>query len=218
MPLPRAVPVTLTVAERTTLKKRARGPKAAHRDRPRAQIVLAAARGRRGHRPARCEEARRRCAHYVFVSLGQQRQSVDVEADYLSHDLRRGVSGFQKTLSQPARTAAGEPGAGAVPADDAVLAAPAGGTDGADDMFDDSAIDALAKEADSATAPFSMDQMRVTLAVAFGAGDVPAVRAGRRVQPARRAAGPAPGRSGLAGSPAAADTPVTAIACLTAVL
>ena len=46
MPLPRAVPVTLTAAQRTTLKKRARGAKTAHRDRLRAQIVLAAARGR----------------------------------------------------------------------------------------------------------------------------------------------------------------------------
>ena len=46
MPLPRAVPVTLTAAERTTLKERARGAKTAHRDRLRALIVLAAARGR----------------------------------------------------------------------------------------------------------------------------------------------------------------------------
>ena len=46
MPLPRAVPVTLAAAERTTLSKRARGAKTAHRDRLRAQIVLAAARGR----------------------------------------------------------------------------------------------------------------------------------------------------------------------------
>jgi transposase len=45
MPLPRAVPVTLTAAQRTTLKNRARGAKTAHRDRLRAQIVLAAARG-----------------------------------------------------------------------------------------------------------------------------------------------------------------------------
>src|SRR5580692_4051889 len=45
MPLPRAVPVTLTAAERTTLKERARGAKTAYRDRLRAQIVLAAARG-----------------------------------------------------------------------------------------------------------------------------------------------------------------------------
>jgi transposase len=46
MPLPRAVPVTLTAAQRKTLKKRARGAKTAYRDRLRAQIVLAAARGR----------------------------------------------------------------------------------------------------------------------------------------------------------------------------
>ena len=46
MPLPRAVPVTLTAAQRTTLKERARGAKTAHRDRLRAQIVLAAARDR----------------------------------------------------------------------------------------------------------------------------------------------------------------------------
>ena len=46
MPLPRAVPVTLTAAERKSLKKRARGAKTAYRDRVRALIVLAAARGR----------------------------------------------------------------------------------------------------------------------------------------------------------------------------
>jgi transposase len=46
MPLPRAVPVTLTAAERKTLKTRARGATTAHRDRLRAQIVLAAACGR----------------------------------------------------------------------------------------------------------------------------------------------------------------------------
>ena len=38
VPLPRAVPVTLTAAERKTLKMRARGAKTAHRDRLRAQI------------------------------------------------------------------------------------------------------------------------------------------------------------------------------------
>jgi len=42
---PHAVPVTLTAAERKTLKKRARGARTPHRDRLRAQIVLAAARG-----------------------------------------------------------------------------------------------------------------------------------------------------------------------------
>lgn len=42
---PHAVPVTLTAAERKTLKKRIRGAKTPHRDRVRAKIVLAAARG-----------------------------------------------------------------------------------------------------------------------------------------------------------------------------
>ena len=46
MPLPCAVPVTLTAADRTTLNNRARGAKTPHRDRLRAQIVLAAARRR----------------------------------------------------------------------------------------------------------------------------------------------------------------------------
>src|SRR5258708_6913390 len=46
MPLLRAVPVVLSAGERTALSKRVRGAKTAHRDRLRAQIVLAAARGR----------------------------------------------------------------------------------------------------------------------------------------------------------------------------
>jgi transposase len=46
MPLLRAVPVVLSAGERTTLNKRVRGAKTAWRDRLRAQIVLAAARGR----------------------------------------------------------------------------------------------------------------------------------------------------------------------------
>jgi transposase len=45
MPVLRAVPVWLTVGERKMLKKRGRGAKTAHRDRQRALIVLAAARG-----------------------------------------------------------------------------------------------------------------------------------------------------------------------------
>jgi transposase len=45
MPLLRAVPVVLSAGERTALNKRVRGAKTAHRDRLRAQIVLAAARG-----------------------------------------------------------------------------------------------------------------------------------------------------------------------------
>ena len=46
MPLPVAVLVVLSAGERTVLKKRVRGAKTAYRDRLRAQIVLAAARGR----------------------------------------------------------------------------------------------------------------------------------------------------------------------------
>jgi transposase len=45
MPALRAVPVWLTASQRATLRKRARGAKTAHRDRQRAVIVLAAARG-----------------------------------------------------------------------------------------------------------------------------------------------------------------------------
>ncbi len=52
MPLPAAVPVTLTAAERKTLKMRVRGAKTCWRDRLRAQIVLAAARGRASARIA----------------------------------------------------------------------------------------------------------------------------------------------------------------------
>jgi len=76
MPASRAVPVTLTAAERKTLKKRARGAKTAYRDRQRAQIVLLAARrwptaaiagrgdrrppfDRRGHRPQVARPVRR---------------------------------------------------------------------------------------------------------------------------------------------------------------
>src|ERR1019366_8218247 len=50
--MPAAVPVTLTAAERKTLKKRVRGAKTPCRDWLRAQIVLAAARGRDNERIA----------------------------------------------------------------------------------------------------------------------------------------------------------------------
>jgi transposase len=53
VPLPAAVPVTLTAAERKLLKKRVRGARTPWRDRLRAQIVLAAARGRPSARIAR---------------------------------------------------------------------------------------------------------------------------------------------------------------------
>ena len=52
MPLP-AAPVTLTAAQRRTLKKRVRGTRTPWRDRLRAQIVLAAAMGRSNARIAR---------------------------------------------------------------------------------------------------------------------------------------------------------------------
>jgi single-strand DNA-binding protein len=99
---------------------------------------------------------------------GQRRISVDVDANTLGHDLSRGVAGFRRVFEKTARTAdeaaAGENGAdgdGGEGPDDAVLA---GGPDGElvsaadgpadEDMFDDGAIEALAKEADSAPAPF----------------------------------------------------------------
>ena len=52
MPRYRAVPVVLSAGERRILNKRARGAKTAHRDWLRAQIVLAAARGRASARIA----------------------------------------------------------------------------------------------------------------------------------------------------------------------
>jgi single-strand DNA-binding protein len=99
---------------------------------------------------------------------GQRRISVDVDANTLGHDLSRGVAGFRRVWEKSAKTAdeaaAGENGAdgeGGEGPDDAVLATEADGelipaADGQadEDMFDDSAIDALAKEADSAPAPF----------------------------------------------------------------
>jgi single-strand DNA-binding protein len=101
---------------------------------------------------------------------GQRRISVDVDANTLGHDLSRGVAGFRRVWEKTARTAddvaAGENGAdgdgreGGEGSDDAALAAGADGElipgDGPadEDMFDDSVIDALAKEADSAPAPF----------------------------------------------------------------
>src|ERR1017187_1233948 len=51
---PAAVPVTLTAAQRKTLKKRVRGAKTCWRDRLRGQIVLEAARGRSKARLVAC--------------------------------------------------------------------------------------------------------------------------------------------------------------------
>jgi single-strand DNA-binding protein len=100
---------------------------------------------------------------------GQRRISVDVDANTLGHDLSRGVAGFRRVFEKTAKTAdeaaAGENGAGGDgsegSADDAVLGGVAdeeltSTADGQadEDVFDDSAIDALAREADSAPAPF----------------------------------------------------------------
>jgi single-strand DNA-binding protein len=99
---------------------------------------------------------------------GVRRTAVDVDANALGPDLNRGVAGFRRIWPPSGKTAdeqqaaAGQPGdGGEVAADDEALAAmaetglpsaaeaPAG-----EDMFDDSAIEALAQEADSVTAPF----------------------------------------------------------------
>jgi single-strand DNA-binding protein len=95
---------------------------------------------------------------------GHRGQSVDVAASHLSHDLNRGTSDFRRIVDSAGKTAeeaealraaAGEAGLGGSADDDgAALGAGLGaGADG-DDMFDDSAIDALAQETDSASAPF----------------------------------------------------------------
>src|SRR5712691_1392115 len=75
MPLPCGVPVTLTAAERKTLKKRARGAKTPHRDRLRAQIVLTAAHGHPNARIARdlgvsVDTARKWRARFAAWGLG----------------------------------------------------------------------------------------------------------------------------------------------------
>jgi single-strand DNA-binding protein len=105
---------------------------------------------------------------------GQRRISVDVDANTLGHDLSRGVAGFRRVFEKSGKTAdevaPGENGAGGEVGEvgevgdgpgDAVLAAvadeelvPAADGQADEDMFDDSAIDALAKEAESAPAPF----------------------------------------------------------------
>ena len=99
---------------------------------------------------------------------GVRRTAVDVDANALGPDLNRGVAGFRRVWPPSGKTAdeqqaaAGQPGdGGEVAADDEALAAMAetGLPSGAEapageDMFDDSAIEALAQEADSVAAPF----------------------------------------------------------------
>ena len=85
MPLPAAVPVTLTAAERKTVKKRVHGAKTAYRDRLRAQIVLAAARGR--------DNAR------IAADLGV---AVDTVRKWRGRFAARGLDGL-KDLPRPGR-------------------------------------------------------------------------------------------------------------------
>jgi transposase len=78
MPQLRAVPVLLSAGERATLNKRVRGAKTAYRDRLRAQIVLAAA---RGHPNAR-----------IAAGLGI---SVDTVRTWRGRFAGRGLDGLQ---------------------------------------------------------------------------------------------------------------------------
>jgi single-strand DNA-binding protein len=108
---------------------------------------------------------------------GQRKTAVDVEAITLGPDLTRGVARFQRLKSDKTAQQAGELGegeygdqygtdapgvAGGDLGDDAAALAAmtddglVPGADGTadDDMFDDSAIEALAKDADSVATPF----------------------------------------------------------------
>ncbi len=110
---------------------------------------------------------------------GQRKTAVDVDASTLGYDLTRGVAHFLRVSAKAGRTAAqqaaelaaengGRFGAVApggegseIRDEDAARAGTADGglapgTDagGGGDMFDDSAIDALAKDSDSVAAPF----------------------------------------------------------------
>ena len=87
MPLLGAVPVMLSAGERTALKERVRGAKTAYRDRLRAQIVLAAA---RGHPNAR-----------IAAGLGI---SVDTARKWRGRFAARGLDGLQD-LPRPGRVA-----------------------------------------------------------------------------------------------------------------
>jgi single-strand DNA-binding protein len=101
---------------------------------------------------------------------GQRRTAVDVDASAVGPDLNRGVmSGFRRAWSSSGKTEEQHAGTGQ-PADDgddvaddeaavaaeAAEAEPVPGAEGPadEDVFDDSAIDALAPETDSVTAPF----------------------------------------------------------------
>jgi len=88
MPPDRAVPVMLSAGERRTLKKRARAARTAYRDWLRAQIVLAAARGRASARIA-----------------ADLRVSVDTVRKWRGRSAARGLDGL-KDLPRPRAAAA----------------------------------------------------------------------------------------------------------------
>jgi single-strand DNA-binding protein len=94
---------------------------------------------------------------------GQPRTAVDVDALTVGPDLTRGVAHFLRVSAMAGKTAAEQAegengdhyGEAAPGIGDEAAAMADGGPDGTDDdMFDDSAIDALAKDTDSVTAPF----------------------------------------------------------------
>jgi single-strand DNA-binding protein len=97
---------------------------------------------------------------------GQRRTVVDVDASAVGPDLNRGVtSGFRRVWPSSGKTAEQDAAAGApadggdAVADDEAAAVeaelvPAAEGPAGEDMFDDSAIEALAQEADSVTTPF----------------------------------------------------------------
>jgi single-strand DNA-binding protein len=99
---------------------------------------------------------------------GQRKISVDVDANTLGHDLSRGVvAGFRRVWDSPGKPeeqgAEGQAGAVAeVPVgDEAALAAVAADATVSqssdpdeDEVFDDSAIEALAQDTDGVAAPF----------------------------------------------------------------
>jgi single-strand DNA-binding protein len=102
---------------------------------------------------------------------GQRRTAVDVDANALGPDLNRGVAGFRRVWPPSGKTAeqhaaADQPGDGEVVPDGQVVAddeAALAGVAGAEpipespadeEIFDDSAIDALAQETGSVAAPF----------------------------------------------------------------
>jgi single-strand DNA-binding protein len=98
---------------------------------------------------------------------GVRRTAVDVDANALGPDLNRGVAGFRRIWPPSGKAAdeqaaASQPGDGGdVTADDEALAAvadaelpPGAAGPAGEDVFDDSASEALAQEADSVPAPF----------------------------------------------------------------